>query len=259
MKQMLSFPLSVAVRSTTLALGIATTLCASMIGTPNASAAVVVSLNDNAPTENIIKYNAFTNTPANITTYWRGPGGSDQVKTAGQGFSTVGNDTPYLLTAVTFNIIGFSPEVQGLGFSLSITSSDAVGTLPTAATPVSTQTGNLPNVLITDSYITFTLDTPVLLEPGKYYNVIYAFTEKTAENSDVKHLSFRTTGTGVANTSGGRRWIGVDGVYTAAAPNSFVFYAHATPVPEPTTYVLLGGALVGLGIRRHLRNSRAHE
>ncbi len=216
--------------------------------------AVDVSLSSVAPTQNVLKFNEVTTgTPANINSYWRPAGGTDEQKNIGQGFSTTGLTSNYLLTAVTFNLLAFSVPVEGLGFNISICESTSVSAVPSPATLVSSQNGSLPDIL-SNGYITFTLDTPVTLLSNKIYNVMYSFTELTSTTTTPNSLSFKTIGD-VTNTTGGRRWIDSDGSYSSSPSNGFVFYAQATAIPEPSTYLLLGVGAVALVIFRKRRHA----
>lgn len=226
-----------------------------VVATAIQSQAVLVSQSAVAPTDDILKFNEVTTgTPANINSYWRPAGATDQQKNIGQGFSTTGLTSSYLLTAVTFNLLNFSAPVQGLGFNISIYESSSVGALPSSETLISSQNGNLPETLMS-GYITFTLDVPVTLSEDKIYNVMYSFTELTSETIAINNLSFKTIGSKISITSGGRRWIETDGSYSGSAENGFVFYAQATAIPEPSTYALLGLGVLALVILRKRRHA----
>jgi len=224
-----------------------------VVATALQSQAVIVSQSITAPTENILKFNEVTTgTPANINSFWRPAGTGDHQKNIGQGFSTVGLTSSFSLTSVTFNLLGFSAPVEGLGFNISIYEATSVSTIPSPATLISSQNGTLP-LTLSEGYITFALDTAVTLLSGKIYNVMYSFTEPTSSDLTVNYLSFKTIGS--ANTSGGRRWIDTDGGYDNSASNGFVFYAQATAIPEPSTYALLGLSVLALVILRKRRHA----
>jgi len=201
---------------------------------------VTVSLSNSAPTENVIRYqDVTTGTPSNITSYWRQPGGSDQKKDMGQGFSMLDAAGDFQLTAVTFNIYSVSTQVLGLSFKISIYETSAIGTVPSEANLISEQTGTLPAAMSANDYITFTLDTPVHLQAGKYYNVVYSFAEMTDPvGSQAYSLSFKTIGSGITNSVNGRRWIIIDGAASASNSNGFVFYAIGAPIPETSASAL---------------------
>lgn len=222
--------------------------------TATSSAALIITSNEDAPTENIYKSNLYSaGTSSNINFYWRGIPAADQIKTAGQGLSTAGAATPLSLSAVTFQVHGFSPEVVGMTLALSIYEANAVNTLPSPSTLLTTLTGTLPE-LGAKEYLTLAFDTPITLQPDKHYAFICSFTGPTSSDNSVKHLGFVTSGSG-NNTDNSRRWIGTDGVQSGQVSNGFIFYAHASPIPEPGVALLVSGALVGLGICRRLRNS----
>jgi hypothetical protein len=223
-----------------------------LAGCVQASAAVV-TLSSQAPSSNLIRYNALTAaTPANINSYWRGPGGTDVKKNIGQGFSLVGETTDYSLQAVTFNIFGFSAPVQGLSFNISIYQTSAVATVPTLGNLIASENGTMASNLVVDDFIRFSLDNAVTLEKGYFYNVVFSFAEMTSTNSTVQSLSFKTVGSGVSITSGGRRWIDTDGVYSASASNGFVFYAEGMAIPEPSTLLLAGAGISLVALRKRI-------
>jgi len=224
-------------------------------------AAVIVSQNSSAPTEDIISSNVITTgTPGNITAYKRTSG--NLVQNIGQGFSTSGLTSDYSMTAATFFLTDFTPSsVEGKGFEISLYEVPSGSTASTApgATLISSQTGNLPTTLVSSNYITFSLDTPVTLSANKFYVLMYSFTENTGTTT-ANSVSFTTIGsssgsTSAPNTSGGYRWQQNDSGNNGSARNGFVFFVEATAIPEPSTYLLLGAGVLTLVIFRKRRHA----
>ncbi len=186
----------------------------------------------------------------------RAPGATDQIKTVGQGFSTSGLTGEYLLSAVTFSIRSFDPEVIGLTFNVTITETSKASTHPNDSTGISftsTQSGILKAGLQENDYMTLTLDLPVTLKEGKFYNVVFSFAEPTSGTTAVKRLVFNIINSGnpgSPNTTGGQRWLETDGVFAASSTNGLIFYAHAQAIPEPSALLLMGGGVLALAFLR---------
>lgn len=185
--------------------------------------------------------------------------------TIAQGFSTIGAQSQMSLNAVTFLIGGYGTGVLNKGFELNIYESSAMGDSPLNSTLLSTQTGALPGSLTARNYITFDLDETVIMDTNKYYTVEFVFTDFTGESPGGNAYSLRlyTVGAGVDNAIDGRRWIGTTGAngettYTTQTTNGLVMYIDATPIPEPSTYSLLGAAaVVGYVVmRKRLKRNR---
>lgn len=226
-----------------------------------ASAQLIITQSPDAPTENVYKHNTLSASPGNVTAYKRketpSPTSSYE-KQIGQGFNTVGETTDLQLTSVTFKVERFDNTIpEGIEVSISIYQGAGVQTNPLNSTLLSKQVGNLPSVVKVDEYITFTFAQPVTLAPDAYYSVIFAFEDYTNTGSTAAAIGFYTIGSGVSNSELGlnaRRWIGEDGVWHASTSNGFYTYIGASsPIPEPSTYALMGGVaalLTVLALRR---------
>ncbi len=231
-----------------------------MLATPLASASIVISTGTSAPlAENVIRSNVPSASTANLTAYWRPPGGLDLFKNVGQGFSLEAGSPDYMLESVTFHIQGFGAGVLGKDFKIEVYRTTSTTLAPSADNLFRSFEGTMLDSLTVNDYIDFKFDEDVLLTTGYFYNVVFSFTELTSESSTVQSLSFTTIGSGVTNTTGGSRWIGIDKgtgiVYDRSATNGPVFYAQGHAVPEPSTMALLAAAGIGLAALRKRHQS----
>lgn len=233
-----------------------------------AQAQLTITQNSNAPTENIYRHSPTPDGGASVTAYWRATRpqeGSTLNRSIGQGFSTAGAEGKLSLSTLTFQVGSLSNLPEGLSVSISIFEGAGPNQSPSNSNVelLSKQVGNLPEALVVGDYITFALETPVILTADRFYSVVFAFEELTNPGSAVSSIGFSTIGA-FRNTDENlganvRRWLGDDGVWAASLENGFVMYVGATPVvPESSTYALIGGTVATLAVLclRHRRRCR---
>lgn len=244
---------------------------------PAFSQAVLVTWNTTAPDSGYFAYNEPDGPYEGVnsrTSYYTGLPRSDyRYRWAGQSY-TMGSES-YELTAVTWLIAGISTHTQGKEFTIRIYETSGLGTTDSPGNGVllSSQSGVLPNeVLESDYYMTFILDSSIILDANTTYAVIFGVDEPTSANTSVNHVVLRTSGNSTSNEDW-RAW-----EYRAEHPvngsvwrtaitdnpdgsgvnnrNQPIVYLHGTLVPEPGTYALLFlGSLALFGVIKRSRKS----
>lgn len=216
--------------------------------TGSIQAAVIVSTDASAPTENIAMSNVASGSISPVSAYKRGDGPA--AKAVGQAF-TVGS-TSITMDAITWKIAGADPEVLSKPFTISIYEATLVNGSGTN-TLLSLQQGVLPaSGLSVGDYITFTLDQTLTLQAGKSYAVLFSFDEATSVSTPTKSLSFEM---GSTYQSTNRVWAfttGTSGITTLGADTKqTTYYIHsAAAIPEAGTYLFLVVGVVALVIFR---------
>lgn len=187
----------------------------------------------------------------------------------GQGFTTAGAEGPLDLSSVTFRIVSKDTALpENLSVSISIYQGISLATTPADSTLISKQTGNLPSALVVGNFLTFSFGEPVTLTKDKPYSIIFAFEDLTDPGRTIVRLGFDTVGSGIINTandlgSSARRWsLGWtedgDDNWSASNQNGFVMYVNTIPIPESSTYALVGGIIAVFSVlvmRRYRRGA----
>jgi len=163
------------------------------------------------------------------------------------------------MTAITWRLSAINAGILDKGFTIDIYELSAVNIAPVAG-PISSQAGiltGLDPVASVGDYISFSLDQSVRMESGKIYLVMFSFSEPTSTNTDANAIGFERTN---YNASFGRLWVynynSETSVGTFGADNkATTFYVQAAPIPEPSTYALLGLGVLALVILRKRRHA----
>lgn len=213
-------------------------------------AAVVVSTSLDSPLENIALSNVASGTIGNSNAYKKGDGSA--ATGIGQAF-TVGASS-IEMAAITWKIAAFNAGVLSKTFNISIYEASAVNASGTE-TLISSQVGVLPGSgLSVGEYITFSLGQSVTLESGKIYGILFSFVDATSPDNTAKSLGFEV---GTVYQPGTRLWVinDVTGVISADTKESTFFLQSAAPIPEPSTYTLIGLSVLALVILRKRRHA----
>lgn len=146
----------------------------------------------------------------------------------------------FTLSSIVIHSPGASPTTDTRNFSVII-ESFADTSLSSARTTVSEQTGVLPSIGL-GGYLTFELETPVAIEANTRYGFRLAFAEPLSTNSYAVQQVVGQTSYPYAHYQ-----INYSSSSTPSGLNArMVFYL--VPIPEPTSGVLLLGAVAGIGV-----------
>ncbi len=219
-----------------------TLLLLSLIGSlGSAQAAVQITQNAAAPTENLIAYAEGYN---DATLNWNAYGTTTSTyRDVGQSFVA---PTDSGLSAISYFIDSFESQAAGASFTIKIFETESPTTLLQDGTLVSTQYGVLPQDLFAKEYITFGLEQEVQLTAGMTYTVMLHFDEKGTSNSAgsrrlVKFAIGAVSGTNPLGANTGF-WLSSDFTNYYKDSKIMTAYFQTAAVPEPATTALIVGA-----------------
>ncbi len=120
------------------------------------------------------------------------------------------------------------------------------------------ETGNLPasagTLTTSDSfYLSFKLENSVALAAGKAYGIVVSFTDVVDNNTRGMSMRLSDTknsggiGFGLLSEDHGGTWTN--------NTNTYVFSLKSSAIPEPSTYALVSGALILIGVMLRRRKS----
>jgi len=210
----------------------------------NVKAAVITTLSQNAPTDNVFASYDGAGTSGSIA--WVDTGtGTTPLRQVAQTF-TVGGD--FVMTDLTLSITGLNNSMTAASsFTLSIYEAASKPASATSGTLISTQAGTV-QVAKEDvpAYLDLQLGDAVNLSAGKYYTFVLKWDSAASYNS----ITFQKG----SPFDDGFYWDSTNGTsWTSIATQSLVFYAEGTPaVPEPSVTAFLV-PFAGLGIWWRLR------
>jgi len=237
-------------KSKTPKLKVALTLAILAGVTVSSQAAVSVSFGETVPTSNIIT--SYQPASLDALTWLYTP---DTHRLVAQSFVTPA-DSSYLVSAITMQLNGALGQSFSApsGFSIGFYRLAGPGENPAAGTVLATQTGSMqPTTAEAQalSYLSFNLDTPLVLEAGASYGYVLSFDSQASYNSLLLAVS-----SSAPDPNGSRAWTQTDGGGWANVGETYVYYIEGTAVPEPGAIALLGlaGVLV-LAARRKVAAS----
>lgn len=228
-----------------------------------AQASVVVTTNESAPGSNIAVSYVPTGAVGNSTAYYRdsaplsGSAQGNLYRDLGQAFSVSGSS--FDMTAITWRLSAVNAGILDKSFTIDIYELSALNVAPVTG-PISSQAGiltGLDPITSVGDYISFSLDQSVRMDSGKIYLVMFSFSEPTSTDTAANAIGFERT---ELPAGFGRLWVYNYNSETStgafgADNKATTFYVQAAPIPEPSTYALLGLSVLALVILRKRRHA----
>lgn len=209
-------------------------------GIAPASAAVIVTNTNTAPTTDIV----LEQVPAGAFNFNYAWGNTYEL---GQSFYTT---DALSITSLTISFATFqSPGALSKPFTLNIYKTTSASEAPSPGSLLTTQAGNLPASLTANTFLTFTLEAPVLLDSNEYY--IFMLVSSTP--SSTVNIPLYATDSFADNSF---TWYKDTGDYGRYTTRSMTMYLQGTVIPEPSTVMLLMSALGMLTLFRRRNGIR---
>lgn len=202
------------------------------------AAAVTVSRSTTAPSDDLLlSFTGGDNSPAAGGLSWRSSAASGGQRDVGQTFSL---PETVNLEAITLKTTAQASGFTNTAFTLTLYKFEAVTANPTAL-----ETYVFSGALSSNyasGYLTFSLDSPVVIEAGQAYGFVLSFDNQSVASSVAFQIYSKPSSGGVQPWPGQRLLQNTGSSLTTSQWDTLEFYLTGTAIPEPSSVALLLGA-----------------